>query len=121
MNIRFAVILVGAMLMSSLYVWAENERYYQEKINNEIFHGKLEVVLPHGRADIINDEYAVEVDWARKWVEGIRQCLVYANDTKKKPGLVLIVDKKSVPDIKKLTKAKMVCWLMDIKLWVVKK
>jgi len=121
MNIRLTAIFAGLMLCGIVLFATPNERYYQEKFNAEVAHGQLEVVLPHGRADIINDEYAIEVDWARKWVEGIRQCLVYANDTKKKPGLVLIVDKKSVSDIKKLTKAKMVCWLMDIKLWVVKK
>ena len=119
MKIFQFVLITILFCITSTY--AENERYYQEKFNNEVTHGKLEVVLAHGRADIINDEYAIEVDFARKWIEGIEQCLRYAQDTGKKPGLVLIVDKKNVSDMIKLTKAKTVWWLMDIKLWVVKK
>ena len=112
-------ILATVILAMPCFAWAESERYYQEKFNNEVAHGKLEVVLKHGRADIVNDEYAIEVDFAKKWKEGIEQCLRYATDTRKKPGLVLITG-KNVGDVTKCTMAKTVCWLMDIKLWIVK-
>ena len=52
--------------------------------------GKKEVKVQNGRIDILNDEYAIEVDFAKKWKEAIGQTLWYSLNTNKKPGIVLI-------------------------------
>lgn len=43
------------------------------------------------RVDCLTDEYAIEVDWAHKWAEAIGQSLYYADQTGRKPGILLIV------------------------------
>ena len=43
------------------------------------------------RVDMLSDDTAWEVDWAKKWAEGIGQALYYAAVTGKRPGLVLLV------------------------------
>lgn len=43
------------------------------------------------RADLMNDVYAIEVDWAHKWAEGIGQALYYAAVSDRKPAVLLLV------------------------------
>jgi len=55
--------------------------------------GETEVRLSNGnRADCVTDEYAVEVEFASKYHEGIGQALDYADQTGKKPGILLIIE-----------------------------
>lgn len=69
-----------------------DERYYQTKMCNEIS-GEMEFVLSDSaRVDCLTGEYAIEVDFAKKWAEGIGQSLYYAQQTKRKPAVALIVD-----------------------------
>ena len=49
----------------------------------------------HSRVDCLTDEYAIEVEFAYKWKESIGQALFYAVKTGKKPGVVLILEKKT--------------------------
>ena len=53
--------------------------------------GKTEVKVDFGRADVITDNYAIEVDFLHKWKEGLGQALYYAEVTKLIPVLALIV------------------------------
>lgn len=51
---------------------------------------RQEVVLKSGaRADCITDTHAVEVDPTGKWAEALGQSLHYANETSRKPRIVL--------------------------------
>jgi len=69
------------------------ERDYQLKCN-EVFQGKVEHRLSDGtRVDILTDDLAIEVDFARKWYEAIGQTAHYARLTEKKPAILLIVNK----------------------------
>jgi len=68
-----------------------DEKYYQTKMCNE-FGGKMEYVLfDKARVDCLTNEYAIEVDFAKKWAEGVGQALYYAEITGKKPAIGLIV------------------------------
>lgn len=68
------------------------EKYYQQIFCAE-HDGQLEVVLKDGtRCDCVTDGYAVEVDFARKWAEGIGQALNYGIETGKPSGLLLIIE-----------------------------
>lgn len=71
-----------------------NEHYYQSLLCNKL-DGKMEYVLQdRTRVDCLTDEYAIEVDFAKKWAEGIGQSLYYAHMTNKKPAVGLIIDGK---------------------------
>ena len=57
------------------------------------YSAEMEVRQQDGsRVDLLNDEYAIEVDWARKWAEGIGQASLYAELTGKRPALLLLFD-----------------------------
>lgn len=54
--------------------------------------GEQEHVLPdRTRVDCLTTIYAVEIDFARKWPEGIGQALYYGLQTGKTPGVALIL------------------------------
>jgi hypothetical protein len=69
-----------------------NEHYYQINLCNK-FDGKMEYVLQdRTRVDCLTDEYAIEVDFAKKWAEGVGQSLYYAHMTGKKPAVGFIMN-----------------------------
>ena len=71
------------------------EKYYQERWC-KAHGGKMEVVLPdRTRCDCITSTHAIEFDFGSKWAEAIGQALYYSIQTGKKPGIVLILEKKS--------------------------
>ncbi len=81
----------------------KNERYYQLKCN-EIFQGKVEYKLSDGtRVDILTDDLAIEVDFARKWYEAIGQACHYSRLSNRKPGVLLIVKSPSEEKYAKAT------------------
>jgi hypothetical protein len=79
----------------TLSVKMGTEAYYQLKIN-EIVQGEIEYKLSDGtRVDILTDDYAIEVDFARKFYEAMGQAAHYAIRTNRKPAIWLIATKKS--------------------------
>tara|TARA_Y100000593_G_scaffold71092_1_gene130496 strand:- start:43 stop:393 length:351 start_codon:yes stop_codon:yes gene_type:complete len=66
------------------------------------------------RVDLLGD-YAVEVDWAKKWAEGIGQALYYSAVTGKPPGVVLLTDKG---EERFVYRCQVVCSKHGIRLWV---
>jgi len=70
------------------------ERDYQEVWCKQAG-GITEYVLDDGaRVDCLTDDYAIEFDFAPKWAEAVGQSLYYALKTGRKPGIVLILEKK---------------------------
>ncbi|WP_321532286.1 hypothetical protein [uncultured Desulfuromonas sp.] len=47
------------------------------------------------RVDCLTESYAIEFDFSNKWAEAIGQSLYYAVETKRLPGIVLILEKQS--------------------------
>ncbi len=81
-----------------------NEKYYQTKFCNNL-NGIIEFRLKDAtRVDCLTDDYAIEVDWAKKWAEGIGQSLYYGLMTTRKPAVALIVGAKDKKFIKRLEK-----------------
>jgi len=66
-----------------------SEADYVRRING-YFQGETEVTVEGGRADIVTDTYAIEVEWAPKWKHAIGQALWYALQTNRRPGIVLL-------------------------------
>ncbi len=80
----------------------KKERYYQVIMCNKL-KGKVEYRLPDKtRVDCLTNDYAIEVDWAKKWAEGIGQALYYAHVTKREPAVALIVGEKDERYLKRL-------------------
>ena len=70
------------------------------------------------RVDCLTGEYAIEVDFAKKWAEGIGQSLYYAEVTGKKPGVALIVGEKDKRYLKRLNR---VASKYNIKVFLIKR
>ncbi|MBL0721118.1 MAG: hypothetical protein JJV88_00895, partial [Sulfurovum sp.] len=95
------------------------EKYYQTKMCNRLG-GKIEYVLfDKTRVDCLTKEYAIEVDWAKKWAEGIGQALYYAEITNKKPAVGLIVGDSK--DDKYLRRLRRVADEVGIKIIIINK
>jgi hypothetical protein len=85
--ISFIFILIGCSSPTK-----KNEKYYQDKLCKKL-NGITEYVLEdRTRVDCLTSDYAIEVDWAKKWAEGIGQSLYYSYMTGKKPAVALIVN-----------------------------
>jgi hypothetical protein len=73
---------------------------------SEFTGGTKELKVAFGRADVLTDNYAIEVDFLRKWKEGLGQALHYGDVTKLIPVLALIapnpVDKDMLKQIEGL-------------------
>ena len=95
-----------------------NEAYYQTKLCNKL-HGQMEYILKdRTRVDCLTEEYAIEVDFAKKWAESIGQALFYADMTNRKPAISLIIGKKESRFLKRLER---VSKKFNIKVYVIKK
>jgi len=83
------------------------------------YKAKLEVRLFDGtRVDLLNDEYAIEVDYAKsgKHFEAVGQSLYYAIVTGKKPGIILLVRDKS--DLRFAYRTLVVAAKHGIRVWI---
>jgi hypothetical protein len=95
-----------------------NEKYYQTKFCLKLG-GRIEYRLEDAtRVDCLTDEYAIEVDWAKKWAEGIGQSLHYGLMTKRKPAVALIVGKKDKRYLKRLER---IAKEVNIKIFLITK
>jgi len=96
----------------------KHEDYYQTIMCNKLNGLKEYVLDDRTRVDCLTDDYAIEVDWAKKWAEGIGQALFYAEKTQKKPAVALIIGKK---DQKYLKRLEVVANKFNIKIIKIKK
>jgi len=83
-------LFLGALLIAAAPLLAD-ERDECERLASK-YNARVEVTLSDGsRCDLLSKEYAIEVDWAKKWPEGIGQSLLYAELTGRKPALILLI------------------------------
>jgi hypothetical protein len=95
-----------------------HEKHYQTLLCDKLA-GEMEYVLQdRTRVDCLTDEYAIEVDFAKKWAESIGQSLYYAHMTKKEPAIGLIVGKNDSRFLKRL---ETLSRELHIKVFVIKK
>jgi len=80
--------------------------------------GKTEGRMPNGnRVDCITTNYAVEVEFAKKYHEGVGQVLDYAHQTGKKPAILLIIETEK--DWRYYNKLKPLAEEHNIRLWYI--
>ena len=72
-----------------------SEAWYQKKWCDE-HSGQTEVRLSDGtRCDCLTQAHAIEFDFGNKWCEAVGQSLHYSQLTKRKAGIVLILESAS--------------------------
>ena len=112
------VLLLLAFLLITVVMFGQKQResYYQHEFAVAIG-GQTEVRLADGtRADIVTDEYAIEVDFGAKWAESIGQSLSYGIQLDKKPGVLLVIKDES--EIRFLDRLMNVAVEHGIQVWV---
>jgi hypothetical protein len=87
------VFILVCLIPSILLAKREHpEKWYQEQWCED-HRGQVELVLPDGtRCDCLTDTHAIEFDFGNNWAEAVGQSAYYSLQTKKKPGIVLILE-----------------------------
>lgn len=103
-------------------VWSA--RLYPEKLYQTAWcsanNGNAEVPLyDKSRVDCILPEYAIEFDFANKWSEAVGQSLYYGYMTRKKPGIVLIMEQEQ-KDKAYLNRLNKIATLYGITVWIMR-
>lgn len=94
------------------------ERYYQQLACTALG-GQLEHVLPdHTRVDCLTADHAIEVDFAPKWAESVGQALYYAQETSKRPGVILILEHPT-KDVRYLRRLSSIAQQYGITIWTI--
>jgi len=112
------IILLIVILVVGNVTLAEHshlEKYYQTEWCNANG-GTMEYKLnDETRVDCLTNDYAVEVEFAKKWAESIGQALYYGEKTGRQPSIVLIIEKQS--DMKYYYRILPLCSFYHIKLF----
>ena len=113
------IIIAGIFFVGCTEKKKRNEKYYQTQLCNELGGVMEQSLLDRTRVDCLTDEYAIEVDFAKKWAESVGQSLHYAEMTEKKPGIGLIVrDTKN--DKRHLKRLEILANKYDIKIFEIR-
>jgi len=119
---RLILTLLFLLLLMGCSTHAKNkyhEKYYQTLLCNELG-GEMEYVLQdRTRVDCLTNEYAIEVDFAKKWAEGIGQSLYYAHMTGKEPAVGFIMNSKK--DKRYFKRLNTLAKEYDIKIFILEK
>jgi hypothetical protein len=97
-----------------------NEKYYQTIFCNNMDGVMEQSLLDRTRIDCLTDEYAIEVDFAKKWAESVGQSLYYEQMTGKKPAGAFILD-DSKKDQRHLKRLKVLADKYDITIFKIDK
>lgn len=71
-----------------------SEGNYSDYIQS-LIGGEREVSIKSGRVDLLTSTHAYEIERANKWKQSIGQSIWYGLQTNKKPGIILLVIKKT--------------------------
>ena len=96
-ELRKSIAIISCLLLSGNAIAVENEDYYN-RIFCEDMGGQAEYVLPdRSRVDCLTSTHAFEADWAQglKVYESIGQALYYSAETRKQPGILLLIKKNN--------------------------
>ncbi len=119
---RLILILLFSLLLMGCSTHAKKkyyEKHYQTLLCDELG-GEMEYVLQdRTRVDCLTDEYAIEVDFAKKWAEGIGQSLYYAHMTGRKPAVGFIMN--SEKDKRYFKRLNALAKKYEIKIFIIEK
>lgn len=114
------LVLTVAILLTACSEKRHKEKYYQTKLCEELNGVMEQSLLDRTRVDCLTKEYAIEVDFAKKWAEAVGQSLYYASMTGKKPGIGIIVG-ESNKDTRNIKRLEVLTEKYDIKLFKIEK
>ena len=90
---RIAFLVAMLLAIATETQAKELEDYFQNRFCKGM---DLEVYTrSKGFVDCVNDTYAIEVDFAKSWTDAIGQSLWYANELKKRAGIILVCQEVS--------------------------
>ena len=117
--------LFFVVTISIIFIGCANAKKYKEKHYQTLFCNDLDGVMEYSlsdrtRVDCLTDEYAIEIDFAKKWAESVGQSLYYAEMTEKKPAIALIVD-DTKKDKKRMNRLKVLATKYKIKVFKITK
>lgn len=89
--LKIKYLIICLLLLPSFSFTQNNlsERDYADYIQR-LIGGEREYSVYSGRVDLVTEDFAYEIEWAKNWKESIGQSLWYALQTKLKPGIILI-------------------------------
>jgi hypothetical protein len=113
------IFLLTIFIFLSILCYSQrlDESYYRGGFADVMF-GKTQVTLDdQSRVDIVTDTFAIEVEFAERWSEGIGQSLYYAEKLHKKAGVLLIIE--GIKDDKYIKRLMTVALKYDITVWTI--
>lgn len=93
------------------------EKQWNEALARAI-KGESEVSIPNGRVDVMTKFYAIEIDFEKKWQEGLGQAIHYGDESNR-IGVVAIIDNEttlSTERIELIRKVERLCLESGVKL-----
>jgi hypothetical protein len=120
------IIVISALVLyfSNCHIEAKTKKYERDyqKIFCKNLNGKIEYrLIDKTRIDCLTSEYAIEIDYGKKWAESIGQSLYYSYMTNRKAGIGIIVDLKSKSDSRYLKRLYEVTKKLNIKVFIINK
>ena len=119
-SILLSLLVVSVVVAGCAEKKKHNEKYYQTQLCNELDGVMEQSLLDRTRIDCLTDEYAIEVDFAKKWAESIGQSLYYAAMTEKKPGIGFIL-RDNKKDSRYLKRVKVLADKYHIKIFKIQR
>jgi len=87
-EMKYVILILSVFFFLPLH--AQKEADYITELAQKL-HGQSEVSCYGGRADIVTDTYAFEVEFAPKWKNAIGQSLWYGLQLDRKPGIIIVM------------------------------
>ena len=113
-------LLIALLLFTGCTEKKHKEKYYQTQLCNDLDGVMEQSLLDRTRVDCLTDEYAIEVDFAKKWAEAVGQSLYYALMTEKKPAIGIIV-RDNKKDKRRLKRVERLADKYHIKIFTIKR
>ena len=120
----FISITAIILYFSNCHLEAKTKKYERDyqKIFCKNLNGKIEYrLIDKTRIDCLTSDYAIEIDYGKKWAESIGQSLYYRYMSNKKPGIGIIVDINSRKDRRYLKRLYKVTSKLNIKVFIINK
>jgi len=96
---------------------ADNELYWEAIIAAQL-HAEAEHRLPCGaRVDLLTPTAAIEIDWPKKWAEGVGQALYYGAQTNRR-AVVLYLVSDPVAEARYLDRARVAADAGGVEIWL---
>ena len=116
----FITVIIVSVFMGCTEKKKYKEKYYQTLLCDDLNGVMEQSLLDRTRIDCLTDEYAIEVDFSKKWAESVGQSLYYAEMTGKKPGVGLIV-RDNAQDKRHMKRLRILAQKYHIKIFKIKR